>query len=323
MPLPFLNECTCRTLFHRRPAASGILAVAILGLALVSRPASANEPAAWNVRDHVPLDEVVIQCHRGAGVLEAENTIEAFQLAWKLGTIPESDVRTTEDGVIVAFHDDTFKRLVKEAGPELQKQGIEDLTWKELQQLDVGSWKGEQFAGRHVPRMADVFRLLAGHPERRIYLDIKQVDLEKLAAEIKAAGIGGQVILASTHYDLIRQWKTLVPESGTLLWMGGTEDELAKRLANLEKTKFADITQLQIHVHPQPADEGGGFSPSPEFLKQTGKTLRAHEIVFQTLPWGSTDPKFYQRLLDLGVASFATDYPKKTLGAVRDYYKEE
>jgi glycerophosphoryl diester phosphodiesterase len=65
-----------------------------------------NKP--WNVRDHVPLEKFIIQSHRGAGELAPENTIEAFELGWKLGTYPEADVRTTKDGVIVAFHDNDF-----------------------------------------------------------------------------------------------------------------------------------------------------------------------------------------------------------------------
>ena len=48
--------------------------------------------------------------------------------------------------------------------------------------------------------------------------------------------------------------------------------------------------------------------------------LRTHGILFQTLPWGSTDRELYWELLDLGVASFATDHPKVTLDAVKQYY---
>lgn len=301
-------------------AALGSVAVATV-CAAAPEDASRQSPATdWNVRDHVPQEEFLIQCHRGAGELEAENTIEAFELAWSLGTVPEADVRATSDGVIVAFHDADFRRLVKDAGPDLEKKGVEDLTWQQVRQLDVGSWKGDRFAGRRVPRLADVFRLMTDRPERRLYLDIKRVDLEQLAGEVADARVGGQVILASTKYDLHREWKKLVPESGTLLWMGGTEEALAKRLAELRETGFADLTQLQIHVRPQP-ETGGGFTPSPAFLEATGQELRSHDILFQTLPWGSTDPKLYWRLMDLGAASFATDHPQVTLKAVRDYYE--
>src|SRR5437868_10948362 len=53
----------------------------------------------WTVRDHVPLEKFIVQAHRGAGELAEENTLEAFELGWKLGCIPESDLRTTKDGV--------------------------------------------------------------------------------------------------------------------------------------------------------------------------------------------------------------------------------
>lgn len=288
----------------------------LLVVMTVVAPAAGDETP-WTVRGHVPLDRFVIQSHRGAGELEAENTLPAFELAWSLGTVPEADLRMTRDGVIVAFHDTNFKRLVKGAAPELAKKGVKDVTWEDLRTFDVGAWKGEKFAGRRVPRMAEVFAAMTDKPERRLYLDIKDMDLKKLAGEVHAARVESQVILASTHHAVIREWKALVPESGTLLWMGGTEEALEKRLADLRREKFAGVTQLQIHVRTTPT---GDITPSPAFLTKVGRELRAQDILFQSLPWGTTDPKLYWRLLDLGVASFATDYPKITLDAVRKYY---
>src|SRR5204863_4594843 len=101
------------------------------------------------------------------------------------GTIPESDLRTTSDGVIVAFHDDNFQRVVKGADPGLQKKGVADITFEELSKLDVGAWKGEQFVGRRVSRISEVFALMRGKPERRLYLDIKNVKLRQLAEEVR------------------------------------------------------------------------------------------------------------------------------------------
>jgi len=306
---------------RRCRAFGGAFAVAFGALLMAAAPVGSRSGAAWNVRDHIPLDEFVIQCHRGAGELEAENTIEAFELAWSLGTIPEADVRATSDGVIVAFHDSDFSRLVTGIDPGLRKKGVEDVTWETLKTFDVGSYRDGGAADRRVPQLNDVFHAMTDHPERRLYLDIKKVDLEELAKQIAAAHVESQVIFASTKYDLHRQWKKLVPQSGTLLWMGGTEEELAKRFADLRKTEFADVTQLQIHVRPQPAEKGGGgFLPSPEFLRKSGEELRTHGILFQTLPWGSTDRELYWELLDLGVASFATDHPEVTLEAVKQYY---
>jgi glycerophosphoryl diester phosphodiesterase len=281
--------------------------------------AAAAEPRSqWNLRDHIPLSEVIVQSHRGAGVLSPENTIEAFEIAWKLGTIPEADLRTSKDGVIVAFHDGDFQRILPDAPADKRKRGVVELSWDELRRLDIGAWKGPRFAGQRIPRMTDVYALLERHPQRKLYIDIKNVDLKQLADESKA--VHKQLILASTEYEIIRQWKQLAPGSATLHWMGGTEAELADRFTELRKTKFADVTQLQIHVR---TGKDGALSPSPAFLVSVGEELRQHDILFQALPWDRKDPEICWRLMDLGVASFATDYPDVVMQAIRDYYQQD
>src|SRR5207248_1069694 len=76
-------------------------------------PATSAQRSDWNVKDHVPLEKFLIQAHRGAGELAPENTLAAFELGWKLNCAAEADLRTTSDGVIVAFHDENFARVVK------------------------------------------------------------------------------------------------------------------------------------------------------------------------------------------------------------------
>jgi glycerophosphoryl diester phosphodiesterase len=312
--------------------------VTVLGIASGSGVLGQNAPApakpapqavksSWNVRDYIPAEKFIIQSHRGAGELAEENTLEAFELGWKLGTYPESDVRTTKDGVIVAFHDENFSRVVKGIAPGMAKKGVADVTFEELSQLDVGSWKGEQFKGRRVSRLAEVFERMKGRPERHLYLDIKNVDLEKLAAEVKAAGVERQVVLASPKHATLREWKTLVPESDTLIWIPGTEAEKREKIETLRKAGFEGITQLQVHVRlPGDAKDvapGEPFSPSRAFLMELSGELAGKGILFQTLPYGAKDPAIYAQLLDAGLASFATDHPEITLKAVREYYGEK
>ncbi|MCC7337130.1 MAG: hypothetical protein IT422_18720 [Pirellulaceae bacterium] len=281
--------------------------------------------AQWNVRDHIPLEEFTIQSHRGAGELAPENTLEAFELGWKLGTIPEADVRTTNDGVIVAFHDSDFSRVVRGIAPELKSKGVADVSFDDLGQLDVGAWRGDEFKGRRVSRMTDIYALMQQHPERRLYLDYKDADLEQLADEVRQYGIASQVLLASSKHDLLRRWKKLLPNSGTLLWIPGTEKQKRATMEAARKTDFDGITQLQIHVR-MPGDAtdiqpGEPFSPSRQFLGEVSSELAERGILFQTLPYGASDAVTYAQLLDAGLASFATDYPDVTLNAVREYYE--
>jgi glycerophosphoryl diester phosphodiesterase len=298
-------------------------------LAEDSRNASPRR-STWNVRDHVPIEQFVVQAHRGAGELAPENTIEAFTLGWKLNCIPEADIRTTRDGVIVAFHDSDFSRVVKDIAPQRAKLGVKDITFEELQKLDVGSWKGDAFQGRRVSRISDVFDGMKNHPKRQLYLDIKNVDLKQLAGEVKHAGVEKQVILASSKYvDDIRAWKALLPDSQTLLWIGGTPEAQRKKFDEARASGFADLTQLQIHVRlPDGAttvdrNASNGFLQNDDFLISSGEALREHGVLFQTLPWGGATKEVYWKLLDLGLMSFATDHPEVTWEAIKEYYAEK
>lgn len=277
----------------------------------------AAEDDSWNVRDHIPLQQVTVQAHRGAGILAPENSLEAFEIAWKLGVVPEADIRMTKDGVIVSFHDNNFSRILPNAPDEMKKKGIKDLSWDEVTKLDIGAWKGKEFEGQRVAGMRPIVEVLKKHSERRLYVDIKNVDFSQLAKETE--DVHPQVILASTRYEEIKRWKEVAPKSFTLHWMGGTEKELEERLERLEENRFQGVDQLQIHVR---IDKEGGFEPSNDFLKNTGSRLRKHGILFQVLPWEGKDADVYRRLLDLGVASFATDYPDVTMQALNEYYKK-
>ena len=147
-----------------------------------------------------------------------------------------------------------------------------------------------------------------------------------LAREIRDAGVEKQVILASSKHQILRDWKALVPESGTLLWISGTGEEKRKTVEAARAAGFAGISQLQIHVRlpgdARDVEPGEPFSPSRAFLAELSPELAKHGILLQTLPYGVTDPGIYHLLLDAGVASFATDHPKITLEAVRSYYAQ-
>jgi glycerophosphoryl diester phosphodiesterase len=263
---------------------------------------------------------VLIQSHRGAGVLAPENTLEAFELAWRMGTVPEADVRTTRDGVIVAFHDRDFSRVVSHLAPELRDCGVESVTFEQLSQMDV-SEEHPGLAGHRPIALQQAFAALCAQPERQLYLDIKDVGLDELATLVFGCGVGAQVIFASTRYEAHREWKQLMPESKTLLWMGGDDNHLEERLERLRRMDFADISQLQIHVHFDTREAIPTFSPSESWLCSLGEELRSRGILFQVLPWGARDPAIYERLLQLGVESFATDYPDVVLEVVRRFKK--
>src|SRR5258705_13232193 len=86
----------------------------------------------------------------------------AFGLAWKNGeTIVETDIQLTKDGQVVICHDaDTFRTSGNKT-----KLAIKDSTLEEIRKVDVGAWKGPQWAGEKCPTLKQLYEAMpAGTP---------------------------------------------------------------------------------------------------------------------------------------------------------------
>jgi len=283
-----------------------------------------------------PSDEApfIIQAHRGAGKARPENTLESFEWSWgHKGITPEADLRVTKDGTIVTFHDKNFKRIAPQVDKSIRSKKIEDLTWDQIKDIDVGSFRGEQFKGEHIPLLEDVFKVMQKHPEHLVFLDIKEMktkDYPRLAKVIKKYGLTRQCIFTTSHYDLIRQWNKIEPDSPTMLWVSTHKDPAKEnaKLAEVRAENFAGLTFLQIHVHPK---DGAFDANSPEpfkypnmaFLKTIRAELAEHGVNFQMLPWNSQDSAIFDYLLEFGTRSFATDYPEVTFNAVQEFQNKK
>lgn len=87
--------------------------------------------------------------HRGGAADGIENTLASFARAVELGyDVLETDVWSTSDGVLVAFHDPDLARVGAGRGR------IRDMTWRELSGIRVG--------GREpIPRFEEVLSVFA------------------------------------------------------------------------------------------------------------------------------------------------------------------
>ena len=89
--------------------------------------------------------------HRGAGKLAPENTLAALKHGCTLGyRMAEFDVKLSADGVAFLLHDATLQRTTNGWGR------ADSLTWRELAQLDAGSWHSAAFAGEPLPTLGAV-----------------------------------------------------------------------------------------------------------------------------------------------------------------------
>lgn len=117
-----------------------------------------------------------VLAHRGFAPTGAENTMPAFLAAKDLGCVwIETDVNTTRDGVVLAFHDTTLERVTQGAGQ------INDVRHQDLAELRVA---GES----PVPTLREVLETL---PTMHINIDVKDeasvTALADLLAEMDAA----------------------------------------------------------------------------------------------------------------------------------------
>lgn len=109
---------------------------------------------------------VEIIAHRGASFDAPENTLAAIELAWhQQADAVEIDVRLTADAEIVVIHDETTARHGGRDTPVCE----ESLT--ELRQIDVGRWKGSQWAGERIPTLAEVLETVPDG--KRLFVEIK------------------------------------------------------------------------------------------------------------------------------------------------------
>lgn len=114
--------------------------------------------------------------HRGADTAR-ENTLTAFRNAVERGYgYLELDVRTTADGVLMVFHDETLDRNTTGTGR------LSEHTWEELSRLRVidpagavrpaavGTAGPDPLEGEHLLRFED---LLTAWPDVRLNVDLK------------------------------------------------------------------------------------------------------------------------------------------------------
>lgn len=115
-----------------------------------------------------PRDTITVVAHRGAGDLAPENCLSSLELTWKMGGVPEVDVRTTKDGRIMMFHDANFQRVCPNESEEIRKSSVEKMTYDEVRKLDIGVFRGEEHRGERVLSIEEIVDALKADSKRKV-----------------------------------------------------------------------------------------------------------------------------------------------------------
>lgn len=155
--------------------------------------------------------------HRGYSAVFPENTLPALEEAFKRGVkYTEVDVSLTKDNHYVLFHDETSVYRTTNGQGDLS-----DYTLAELQLLDAGGWKGEQFSGIRIPTLEEAL-ILAERYGAQLYLDMKDKNFIALKASILAAGVSPTRCLPSiANLEEAEELKDILPQTPWVWYQAG------------------------------------------------------------------------------------------------------
>jgi glycerophosphoryl diester phosphodiesterase len=269
-----------------------------------------------------PAPTIFFQSHRGAVDEAPENTLAAVEHAWSVpGAVPEVDLRTTRDGVIVCIHDATPARTTDATGA-LAETKIDALDYEQLRTLDAGIRFGEEFKGTPVPALEEIFIRMVRRPERQLYLDVKAVELEKLAGVINQYNLREQVIFVHGMPAMCRKLSGLWPGARVMTWIGDEPEALKRRFEKMAAQDFFGVKQLQFHLKTKETGPPLVYALEDDYIKSCAEQLKATGIALQLRPF-DFDAASLRRLTGLGVQWYVTDAPAKFHEAVKEALTEE
>jgi glycerophosphoryl diester phosphodiesterase len=220
--------------------------------------------------------------HRGGAGDWPENTMPAFENAVSLGyRYVETDVHTTADGVLVAFHDDHLDRVTDRTGR------IGALPWAEVRRARVG--------GHGIPLLEDV---LGTWPAVRVNIDPKHdAAVDPLVAVLERTGAHDRVCVAAFSDARLARFRRL---TGNRVCTGSGPREIARlRLASYG----APAGPLAAGCVQVPVRHGRVRLIDRRFL------TACHRRGLPVHVWTIDDSPEMDRLLDLGVDGIMTDRP--------------
>ncbi len=246
----------------------------------------------------VNADAQMIVAHRGASHDAPENTIAAFRLAWEeQADAIEGDFYLTKDKQIVCIHDKSTKRVA----PEQCERVVAESTLACLRSVDVGVWKGRQYAGERIPTLQEVLETVPD--DKQVFIEIKcgPEILPVLKPQVCASGLKAQqIVIICFNPTVVAQARKMMPQYKAN-WLTAYDKETEQsgwtpsREDVLESLQHTDATGL--------GTQGNLSVLDASFVA----VLRAANKEFHV--WTINEAADAQILKSLGADSITTDRP--------------
>jgi glycerophosphoryl diester phosphodiesterase len=208
----------------------------------------------------------------------------AFRAAVDLGyAYLETDVRSTRDGVLMAFHDRTLERTTDGRG--------------ELAAHTAGQLAQVRISGEPIPTFEE---LLAAWPDVRLNVDVKDMAAaDELARLIEAYDAHDRVLVAS--FSDRRRFRVLRGLSRPVAGSGGIYATLAIYLLGRLGLAAPLARLVRVHAVQVPVKYGPFTVVTPGFVR------RCRRAGLQVHVWTINDRAEMERLLALGVDGIVSD----------------
>lgn len=216
--------------------------------------------------------------HRGARAHAPENTIEAFQLALRLGaTGLESDVWLTQDLQAVLDHDGF-------AGGRLRRKAIARTPAADLPP--------------HIPRLADLYATCGTAFD--LSLDIKDpAAITHVVAVARDAGAEHRLWVCHPDWEVVATWRDLSPALKLVdsTRLSRIKEGPERRVAALRE---AGIDALNMHH----SDWSGGL------------IALAHRFERYALGWDAQHERILDQLVDSGIDGVFSDHTDRMMASI-------
>jgi glycerophosphoryl diester phosphodiesterase len=235
--------------------------------------------------------------HRGSSHIAPENTLASIKLAWsEQAEGAEIDVWLTADKKIAVSHDNSLQRITGRPGK------ITEMRLDELEQIDVGAWKGPQWAGQHIPSLEAV---LAAIPDgKQLFVEIKSGAeiLDEFTHVVQASGkTASQIVVISFHLDVVKGVKERMPELA-VYWLR------AKSPRQDTKTgKWLDKPEEILETCRKEKLNGLDLESTSELTREYVDKI--HGLGMKVYVWTVDLPEEARKLVELGVDGVTTNRP--------------
>jgi len=216
--------------------------------------------------------------HRGASAHAPENTIEAFELARRLGaTGLESDAWITSDGIVVLDHDGLIGRRPRRR--PIAGIGRDDLP-------------------PHIPSMVELY--LAVGPDLELSIDVKDPEVvPELLAVATDAGATHRLWLCHPDRELLSSWRTLSPDVH-LVESTRTSQFRGSPEAHVAASSAMGVEVINLHH----SDWTGGL------------IAMVHRFGLFAFAWDAQHDRVLDELLDCGIDGLYSDHVDRMVAAI-------